>query len=265
VPRLWQISHPESFTAGAAEIVRLDEAIDLNIAEAIPYYQERETLYRDRFLGILGHDLRNPISSISVGATLLAEQGLDEQQQGTVARILQSTQRLERMVAEILDFARGRLGTAMPLTLARANLAALVREVIDEVKSTHSGLEIRFGSDGDLSGNWDAERIKQMASNLLMNAVQHGNGEKVTVTADGEEDSVLLEVHNDGPPIAKEMIATIFDPLVQGGDSDRERTGLGLGLFIVKEIVAAHRGTITVNSTQNEGTIFSVRLPRLLS
>ncbi len=153
----------------------------------------------------------------------------------------------------------------MPLRLAQADLAALVHEVVDEVRSIHAGLEIQFDSDGDLSGSWDAERIKQMASNLLMNAVQHGSGDKVTVTAMGEQDSVLLEVHNDGPPIAKEKIVTIFDPLTQGGDPDRGRTGLGLGLFIVKEIVSAHRGTITMNSTQDGGTIFSVRLPRLVS
>src|SRR5216683_6972528 len=265
VPRLWRVSDPESFAAGAAEILRFGEAIDQNIGEAILYYEEREIHYRDRFLGILGHDLRNPINAISVGAGLLAMQALNETQQGTVTRILRSTQRLDRMVTDILDFARGRLGSPMPLRLGQANLAALVHEVIDEVRSTHEGVEIQFDSDGDLSGSWDAERIKQMASNLLMNAVQHGSGDEVTVTAMGEQDSVLLEVHNDGPPIAKEMIVTIFDPLTQGGDPDRGRTGLGLGLFIVKEIVSAHRGTITVNSTQDGGTIFSVRLPRLVS
>ena len=262
VPRLWRTSYPESFAAGAAEIVRFGEAIDQNIAEAIPYYEERENQYRDRFIAILGHDLRNPINSISVGAGLLATQGLEEKQQGTVMRILRSTQRLDRMVTDILDFARGRLGSPMPLTLAPANLAGVVREVVDEVALTHPGIEIKFDPNGDLSGSWDAERIKQMTSNLLMNAVQHGAGNKVTVTAIGEPESVLLEVHNDGEPIAKEMIATIFDPLVQGGDPDVELSGLGLGLFIVKEIVSAHHGTIEVESTLDGGTIFSVRLPR---
>jgi signal transduction histidine kinase len=265
VLRLWRSNDPESFAAGAAEIVRLGEAIDQNIAEAIPYYEEREIQYRDRFLGILGHDLRNPINSISVGATLLAKQGLDGSQQDTVARILRSARRLDRMVTDILDFARGRLGSPMPLTLAPANLATLVSELIDEVRSTHVGVEIRFDSDGDLSGNYDAERIKQMTSNLLVNAIQHGSGKLVTVTALGEHDSVLLKVHNEGTPIAGEMIATIFDPLVQGGDPNQNRTGLGFGLFIVKEIVAAHTGTVTVDSTQEGGTTFSVRLPRHVS
>lgn len=259
--RLWRSSYPESFTTGAAEIVRLGEAIDQNIAEAIPYYEEREIHYRDRFLGILGHDLRNPINVISVGATLLAKQGLDESEQDTVALILRSAQRLGRMVTDILDFARGRLGSPMPLTLAPASVVTLVREPIDEIRATHAGVEIRFDSEGDLSGNYDAERIKQMTSNLLLNAVQYGSGKLIRITASAEQDFVLLNVHNDGKPIAAEMIATIFDPLVRAGDPNQNRTGLGLGLFIVKEIVAAHGGTITVDSTQ-EGTTFSVRLPR---
>jgi signal transduction histidine kinase len=265
VPRLWRTSDPDGFAKGAAEIVRFGEAIDQNIAEAIPYYEERENHYRDRFLGILGHDLRSPLSSISIAAGLLAAQGLDEKQQGTVVRIQRSTQRLSRMVTDILDFARGRLGSPMPLTLAPANLGALVREVADEVRSTHEEIEIKFDSDGDLSGSWDGERIKQMTSNLLINAAEHGNGDKVAVTTRGEPDSVRLEVHNDGPPIAQEVIATIFDPLVQGGDPNQNRTGLGFGLFIVKEIVAAHTGTVTVDSTQEGGTTFSVRLPRHVS
>ena len=153
----------------------------------------------------------------------------------------------------------------MPLKLSPANLAALVREVVDEVRSTLSGLEIQYDTNGDLSGQWDSERVKQMASNLLMNAVQHGTGNKVIVTTNGDQDFVLLEVHNEGPPIAKEMIGTIFDPLVRAENPDRNMIGLGLGLFIVKEIVSAHSGTISVNSTQDAGTTFSVRLPRRVS
>jgi signal transduction histidine kinase len=265
VLRLWRTDDPESFAGGAAEIVRFAEAVDQNIGEAIPYYQEREIQYRDRFLGILGHDLRNPINAISLSASLLADDGLNEEQQQMAARIQRSTLRLDRVVTDILDFARGRLGSPIPLTLSPANLAALVREVVDEVRSTHSGLEIQYDTNGDLSGQWDSERVKQMASNLLMNAVQHGTGNKVIVMTNGGQDFVLLEVHNEGPPIAKEMIGTIFDPLVRAGNPDRNMIGLGLGLFIVKEIVSAHNGTISVNSTQDAGTTLSVRLPRRVS
>jgi len=265
VPRLWRTSDPESFAAGAAEIVRFGEAIDQNIAEAIAYYEEREVHYRDRFLGMVGHDLRNPLNAIVIGAQALALQPLTEKQRAIVARIARSTQRLDWMVNDLLDFARRRLGGSMPVALEQADLAALVHEVIDEVRSTHDGSEIQFAAEGDLSGSWDPQRIKQMLTNLLLNAIEHGDGHKITVTASGDRDTVLLAVHNDGPPIAKEMIPTIFDPLVRGDDPVSKRTGLGLGLFIVREIVSVHRGTITVESSDDQGTTFSVRLPRTIS
>jgi signal transduction histidine kinase len=261
VPRLWRISEPESFAAGAAEIVRFCEAIDQNIAEAIPHYQEREAHYRDRFLGMLGHDLRNPLDSISVCTTLLARQGLSEAQAGTLTRITRSTHHLDRMVRDILDFARGRLGSPMPLDLKQTDLASLLRDVVDEVGITHPEVPIRFNSTGDLRGAWDPERLRQMGANLLINAVSYGGGDAVAITASSAQDEVLIDVHNGGPPIRPELIPTIFDPLVQGENPDTSRTGLGLGLFIVKEIVSAHRGSIAVKSTQESGTTFSVRLP----
>ena len=113
-----------------------------------------------------------------------------------------------------------------------------------------------------MEGQWDVERLKQLASNLLLNAIQHGAGKEIKVTVTGEESSVVLAVQNEGPPIPKELQATMFDPLVQGKKPHSTGSGLGLGLFIVNEIVAAHRGTIEVTSTHDFGTIFSVRLPR---
>jgi signal transduction histidine kinase len=262
--RLWARGDPEGFASGAAEIIRFNEAIDQNIAKTVQYYQEREVQYRDRFLGILSHDLRNPIQSILVGSVFLSGQRLNKRQLGTVSLIVRSTRRLSSMVGDILDFARGRLGSPMPLTLATVNLTVSVREVIDEVKPTHPGVEIVFDADGDLNGNWDFERLKQMISNLLINAIQHGGGKQVRVIAKGDDDSVFLEVHNLGEPIPEEMLRIIFDPLFQGNDLTQAREGLGLGLFIVDQIVSAHRGTITVSSSQEEGTIFLVRLPRRL-
>jgi signal transduction histidine kinase len=230
VPRLWRISYPESFAAGAAEIVRFCEAIDQNIAEAIPHYQEQELHYRDRFLGMLGHDMRNPIQSISVCATLLAKQGLNDEQQGTLRRIM------------------GRLGSPMPLALARTNLEALMRDEIDGIKNTHPEVAIQLDANGDTDGTWDAERLKQLISNLLLNAIQYGSGERITVTTAGEQDAVVLEVHNDGIRIRPELITTIFDPLVRGDDSNQDHTGLGLGLCIVKE--SSRRITAPSLSTQ---------------
>jgi signal transduction histidine kinase len=262
VLRMWRQGYPDSFAGGAAEITRFAEAIDQNVAEAVPYYQERETQYRDRFLGILGHDLRSPINAITLGAYLLTSNGLNEKQRGTVSRILNSARRLNRMVSDLLDFSRGRLGSPMLIAAAEANLGQLVGEVVNEVQTANPQFIVNFDSNGDLEGRWDVERLKQVAANLLLNAIQHGAGKEIKVTVTGEENSVVIAVQNEGPPIPKELQVTMFDPLVQGKKPDPTRSGLGLGLFIVNEIVAAHHGTIEVTSTQDSGTIFSVRLPR---
>jgi signal transduction histidine kinase len=166
------------------------------------------------------------------------------------------------MVSDLLDFSRGRLGSPMPIAATEANLGQLVSEVVNEVQTANPQFIVNFDSNGDLEGQWDVERLKQVASNLMLNAIQHGTGKEIKVTATGEENSVVLAVENEGPPIPKELQATMFDPLVQGKKPDPTRSGLGLGLFIVNEIVAAHHGTIVVTSTQDSGTIFSVRLPR---
>jgi signal transduction histidine kinase len=165
------------------------------------------------------------------------------------------------MVNDILDFARGRLGSTMPIDIAAANLGTLVREVIDEVRSACPDSSISFSATGELDGQWDAERLKQVVSNLLLNALEHGVGKTASVIARREDDFVTLEVHNEGPAIPQESLGVIFDPLVRVIKPNQKPTGLGLGLYIVNEIVRAHGGTIEVTSSQSSGTSFIVRLP----
>jgi len=265
VLRLWQEGDPDGFAQGAEDITRFSEAVDQGLAETVPIYAQREANYRDRFLGMLGHDLRNPLNSISMGATSLARsEGLTDKQRETVSRMISSARRLDHMVNDILDFARGRLGSPMPITLKPANLGTIVREVADEVRSINPSFSVDFDANCDLTGDWDPERLKQAVSNLLTNAIQHGGGKTIGVRAESDEHSVFLEVTNEGPAIPKELLGTIFDPLVHGKSSDQNRTRLGLGLFIVSEIVSAHRGTVAVTSSDEAGTTFSVRLPRHL-
>jgi signal transduction histidine kinase len=194
--------------------------------------------------------------------SVLAEDGLTQKQRDMVARILSSARRLNRMVGDLLDFSRGRLGSPMPIAATEANLGQLVSEILNEVQTANPQFILKFASNGDLEGRWDVERLKQVAANLLLNAIQHGTGKEIKVTVTGEENSVVLAVQNQGPPIPQELQVTMFDPLVQSKKPDPTRSGLGLGLFIVNEIVTAHHGTIAVTSTQDSGTIFSVRLPR---
>ncbi len=262
VLRLWRASYADDFARGAQDISRLTEAIDQAVAQTVSIYEEREARYRDRFLGMLGHDLRNPLNAILLSAVALGEAPMrGDKQRETVGRIVASVRRLDRMVSDILDFARGRLGTPMPITRVEANLAPLLAEIADEVRSANPGVALDAEVDGELTGQWDPERLKQAVSNLLVNAIQHGSGDKVALCARRDEDSVVLEVHNDGRPIPNEMLASIFDPLVYARNSEQNRSGLGLGLFIVNEIVSAHGGTIMVTSSVEEGTTFAVRLP----
>jgi len=251
---------PSGFEAGAAEVARFSEIVDENIMAAVVDFKERESQYRDRFIGILGHDLRNPINAIVMGASVLARQDpVNEQQRKVVASILRSAGRLEGMSRDILDFARGRLGSPMPLNMASENAGVVVGEIVGEVRLANPESVIDFEASGSLDTECDADRLKQMVSNLLINAIQHGSSKSVKVAVQGDESCVVIQVHNQGPVIPEDLIPTIFDPLTRRGRARPESTGLGL--FIVSEIVAAHGGTIVVNSSREAGTNFVVRLP----
>jgi signal transduction histidine kinase len=140
------------------------------------------------------------------------------------------------------------------------DLAAILRGIIDEVQCAYPNVAIDFAPGGDLIGEWDSERLSQLLWNLLVNAIQHGSAKQVGVKVENENDRVLLEVHNDGPAIPQDVMTNIFNPLGRERNTGQHRTGLGLGLFICKEIVTAHGGTITAVSTPEAGTTFSVRL-----
>jgi signal transduction histidine kinase len=262
VVRLWREGEASDFKTGAAELTRFAEVVDENSTAAVVQYKERETEYRDRFIGILGHDLRNPINVITLAATALEKLGLTEEQLKMVGRIENNARLLAGMASDILDFARGRLGSPMPITTAPVDMGVLVREVVDSVQSLNPGCVIELGLEGDLKGDWDVERLKQVVSNLVVNAIQHGTGTEVQVKAKSDESFVVVQVHNAGPAIPEDLLATIFDPLVRGPAASRNSTGAGLGLFIVSEIVSSHLGTIAVTSTQEAGTSFIMRLPR---
>jgi signal transduction histidine kinase len=260
--RLWRDTDPDAFYSGAEEISRFAEVLDRYLGSAVLYYKERETQYRDRFLAILGHDLRNPINTVLLSASSLDREGLAPSQSRAAERILSTTRRISGMVNDMLDFARGRLGIPMPINKTRANLGIAIRDVVEEVRAANPGRVIHLDANGDLEGDWDVERLKQMVSNLLINAVQHGNDEPVEVVARSEGNVVALEVHNKGQAIPPEQIAKLFDPLIRSSYADTDKVALGLGLFIVNEIVSAHGGTIAVSSSSDAGTNFVVRLPR---
>ena len=171
------------------------------------------------------------------------------------------------MLADLTDFTRTRLGTRLPIRRSRLEFGALLRQTIDELDAAYPATDFDYDCAGDLWGEWDASRLAQLLSNLVGNAIQHGDVDKpIRVSARAEGEDVVLAVHNEGPPIAPEMIGKVFDPLMRGlAQTERGRRlgSLGLGLYISDEIAKAHYGGIDVVSSREGGTTFTVRLPRM--
>ena len=262
VLRLWEDTGADK----KREMTRFNEAIDETLAESARWYSEQMGRTRDQFLDILGHDLRNPLNSIIVGATLLTKSdSLDVRSVGVATRIVNSAGRMGRMVNDLLDLTRTRLGAGIPVTPKRMDLAPVCHQVIAELQSTHPDRHLQFESKGDLHGEWDSDRLTQVLSNIVANALQYGSEDgPVTVTVESHGEGILLRVHNEGPSISDDTMRRMFDPMVRqpNPNGDMHTTGLGLGLYIAREIVTAHGGTIAVTSSETQGTTFTVQLPR---
>jgi signal transduction histidine kinase len=239
---------------------RFNEALDEALTESMVRYSAQTDLYRDQFVGILSHDLRSPLGAITAGAALLARAADRDPRQARVAsRILNSAQRMERMIADLLDLTRTRLGGAIPLTTADSDLQSVCEEVLLEIQASHPDTVVRLACSGDVHGKWDADRLAQVVTNLVVNAIQHGANAPVTLVASQSGDRVRLTVHNDGPPIPADVQQKLFEPLARGNPGGTHN--VGLGLFIARAIVVAHHGDIRVTSADTSGTTFEVSLP----
>lgn len=215
---------------------------------------------RDRFIGIVGHDLRNPLAAIVAGIDALGD--LSEPYTRTIVRVARSAHRIEVIIRDLLDFARGRLGGGIPVTPRASDMRRICTEVVEEIKQAHPARTVEFEGIGDLRGDWDPDRIEQVVSNLLGNAIVHG-ADPIVVTSRAREDEVVTTVHNQGPPIPEDVLPTLFEPFTRAGhELQHSDEGLGLGLYIAHEIVNAHGGTLTVSSVAGKGTTFTFVLPR---
>ena len=268
VIRLWVASLVSPDMAYFQDMIRFNEAIDEALAESTAAYAEQVNRSRDLFLAILGHDLRAPLQAVSMSTELLLRKtALEGDALACVTHIQRGTRHMTVMVSDLLELVRSRLGRSLPIEPAPMDMAEAAHAVIAEACAGNPESDPTLEVLGDVRGNWDPGRIAQLLQNLIGNALQHGSNKRdVTVTLKGEPDAVCLTVHNHGSPISEDAIATIFDPLVRSADEQlgQPSTSLGLGLFIVKEVVNAHQGTIEVSSNEEDGTRFTVVLPRKL-
>jgi len=268
VVRLWSESLKEWDRETLVELTRFNEAIDQLLAESIARYAHEVERSKDLFLGVLGHDLRNPLGAILMSATMmLRREGPDWPHRRIVASILNSGTRMDSMISELVDFTRTRLGAGIPVTPREMDIGAVAQHAVDEIVAFHPECVVKLERSGELRGKWDAGRIEQALSNLIGNAYQHGSaGSPVEVNVRGEAGQVTLSVHNEGPVIAKDDLDDIFSPFRQLDPARARSRGaqsLGLGLYIADSIASAHDGTIDVESNGG-GTTFTLRLPRAM-
>jgi signal transduction histidine kinase len=230
-----------------------------NIREQLVEELRRSVETSKLFVGVVAHDLRNPLNAILMGTRALTRTTSDEDRARIVHRIIKSGDRMHRMIEQLLDFTQIRMGGALPTTPARCDLHTICREAIDEIQDAFEGARVTLDLKGDPVGSWDKARLEQALSNLLSNAVHHGIDGRADVEIDGSSrDRVLIRVHNLGV-IPSDLLPAVFDPLQRGDSSSR---GLGLGLFITKTIAQQHGGEVSVVSNRAVGTTFTLELPR---
>jgi signal transduction histidine kinase len=265
VLHLWSRAPDVEATVRLEDMTRFNESMDQLLAESIVSYSERVDHSREIFLGILGHDLRTPLHSVALVADMLANHGeLSGLTLKMAMQIAVSVREMERMIRDLLDFTGTRLGAKMTISPEPMDLAELSTEIIEEMKMIHPARVFRLAVDGDVKGSWDRARLRQLISNLLGNAVQHGAADSdITLTISAGIKDAIVSVRNFGNPIPKDAQTIIFDPLRRNTDTNLTRPAgsIGLGLYIAREVASAHGGAIQVQSDTTE-TTFLVRLPR---
>lgn len=271
VLRLWQDDIQTIREGQITDMVRFNEAIDQSLAESVARYSELLRESQNLFLAILGHDVRSPLGTISVGAQMLARNtSLPPQALKTASLIVDSSHRVAEIVSDLLDFSTGHLGDGIPVTPSPMDFASVCATIVEEMRLLHPARTVQLDITGNMTVVWDRARISQAFGNLISNAIDHGAAVEPIVArvwAEGGGE-IVWTVQNAGEVISSAQLRTMFDPAKRFAlrpASERklgETTHLGLGLYITREIVVAHGGRVEITSTPQDGTTFTIRLPR---
>jgi signal transduction histidine kinase len=267
VLRLWTAASSSVQVEDLDDITRFNEAVDQAIAESLQVFVAEVDRARDLFLGMLGHDLRGPLSTIASSAAV--DMRIRPNDSPRAAVILRSVAQMKALLDDLVEYTRHRLGSGLAIAPAALQLDHFARNTLDEIEAISRGSVIELDVAGNLQGEWDARRLHQALSNLVFNALKYGlPGAPIRISLDGtRENEVVLAVQNSGRPIPQELLPTLFDPLVRaeredgGADSQIAGANLGLGLYVVREIAKAHGGSVQVTS-DDSATRFELRLPR---
>lgn len=254
-------SDPGSHTV--VDIGRFNEAIDQAIAESAQVFQSQVEHWRKLFLAVLEHDLRGPMQAVLASAQVLAVLPSGSKRDEVAARLQRSGKRMNELLDELLDFNRATLNLGFSLNSTHCDLAAACLDEVELRRVAHPDHRIGWTSSGSAVGVWDASRVRQALGNFIANAAKHGDRHSpIEVELRGTADEVCIAVSNRGAAISPDVIDAIFDPLRSAADSAADdKTHMGLGLFVVREIAKAHGGRVAVDSSPSQ-TRFSLHLPR---
>jgi signal transduction histidine kinase len=269
VIKQWMMHRQELAYTDVEDLTRFNEAIDQAVTESVARYTETINNSRNLFLGVLGHDLRNPLSAVSMGAQWIERSGITGPKQAqVVSEIRIAAGRATKILNDLLDLTRSSFGTVIPVTKAKIDISVVCQEIAGELRAIHADRRFDVTQEGDAVGSWDRARLGQVLSNLMGNAITYGDvSSPVTVMVAGiDPDTVTVTVLNLGSPIPPEKQKVIFQSWMRGQEvknSSEHSTHLGLGLYIAKLIAEAHGGDISVISAKQTGTTFVLRLPRV--
>jgi signal transduction histidine kinase len=264
---LWMKKLSAGESLDIKDMIRFNEAVDQALSESVSSYTTSVQASRNIFLGILGHDLRTPLNAILLGSdVLLRTDDLGERATKITSRIYASVKRATRIVADLLDFTRSQVGPGIPIKRELRDIAPACTKVVDESRTVYPEANITLSTQGPVEGWFDVDRLEQAFSNLITNAVQHGAANMpVSVTLNLSQDAAVFSVHNQGRSIPEEVLPYIFNPMGRFSPQSSADYGpyasMGLGLFIVSQVVKAHEGHVSVVSGEATGTLFTVRIP----
>lgn len=267
VLRLWRQAACTLHDEDLEDLMRFNEAVDQAIAESLEAFVAEVNKARNLFLGVLGHDLRGPLGTISNAASIALATRPTDAPQAQV--ILRSVAQMTALLNDLVEYTRQKLGNGPSIQPVSLQLGQFVAQTLEEIGVVSPGRVLALSACGDLQGEWDPRRLHQALSNLVFNALKYGfPSDPVQVSLDGTAaDEVVMVVKNTGKPVAPALLPTIFDPLVRvggdgwGGETSMAGANMGLGLYVVREIATAHGGSVEVTS-DDRATCFELRLPR---
>jgi signal transduction histidine kinase len=263
VLRLWGASISAADSATIDEVTRFDEAIDQAIAESVGRFTQSLDYARNLLLAVMGHDLRTPLNAVALSARLVqALPNMDPRGAAAAAQILKSTGRMADILRDLTDLSRIRLGGGLVVSRSRGDIGDACASAIQEIEAAYPTARLQLKRSGDLTCNFDPDQVSRTFCNLLSNAVQHGKQSDVSVLCTGEAERVVVAVTNGGGVLDAAALRDVFEPLVRGADASPGDRHLGLGLYIAHQIARAHGGDISATSSVEQGTTFTVVIPK---